>query len=61
MDDMTYDEWLHDVIDILGRDAYEYYVHVCGFSFRDHYDDAIDTYDAVMTARGCCGPPPKTA
>jgi hypothetical protein len=56
MDDMTYDERLHDVIDILGREC-----TVCGFSFRDQYDDAMDTHDAVMTARGCCGPPPKAA
>ena len=50
-----FEEYLTEIVHIVGRDAYEFYTHVEGFSFKDCYDDGVDVYDAVITAREVCG------
>lgn len=54
--DMSFDEWLTEVVHIIGQPLYQWY-RMCGFSFKDCYDDGDDPYDVAVVAREVCGRP----
>jgi hypothetical protein len=54
--DMTFDEWLTEVVHIIGQPLYQWY-RMCGFPFRDAYDDGELPDDAAIIARDVCGRP----
>ena len=54
-EDMMFDEYLTEIVHIIGREAYEFYTDVKGFSFKDCFDDSVEPFDAAFLAREVCG------